>query len=65
MPHTPRTHWNNSRHWPTCHKSQADAGLPAGPLDDAPVTNRHRFLFGLLMGLLVVGPALADLWEAL
>ncbi len=66
MPQPTRPTWTNPGHWPTCYSSQADAGLPDGPLDDAtPVTNRHRFLFGVLMGLLVVGPALADLWAAL
>ena len=58
--------WTNSHHWPTCHKSQADAGLPDGPLgDDAPVTRWQRFCFGALIGLLIIGPALADLWGAL
>ena len=42
--------------------SQHDAGLPEGPLHDEPVTNRHRFYFGLLMGVLVFGPGLVDLW---
>ncbi len=63
------TDWNNTHHWPTCHKSQADAGLPEGPIvdqpDAAPITRWQRFCFGALIGLLIIGPALIDLWSAL
>lgn len=63
MTHPTRSAWDNSRHWPVSHRSQHDAGLPDGPIvDDTPITNRQRFLFGALMGVLVFGPALADLW---
>lgn len=58
---TTRSAWDNSRHWPVSHRSQHDAGLPDGPIDE-PVTNRHRLYFGVLMGLLVIGPGLIDLW---
>ena len=35
--------WTNTHHWPTCHRSQADAGLPDGPLDHPePITTRQR-----------------------
>ena len=61
-----RSAWDNSRHWPVCHRSQHDAGLPDGPLDHPePITNRQRLYFGVLIGLLIVGPALLDLWGAL
>ena len=62
MTHPTRSAWDNSRHWPVAYRSQHDAGLPEGPLHDEPVTNRHRFYFGLLMGVLVFGPGLVDLW---
>lgn len=66
MTHPARSSWDNSRHWPVSHRCQHDAGLPDGPIvDAAPVTNRHRFLFGMLMGVLVFGPGLADLWSVL
>lgn len=70
MPQPTRPTWTNTGHWPTCHKSQADAGLPGGPLttsrhDDAPMTRWQHFCFGVLVGLLLIGPALADVWEAL
>ena len=43
-----------------------DAGLPDGPLGHPePVTNRQRLYFGVLIGLLIVGPALIDVWGAL
>ena len=64
----PRPTWNNSRHWPTCHKSQDEAGIPGGPLEErapAPLTNLQRFCFGMALGLLMVGPALVDLLETL
>lgn len=56
--------WNNSHHWPTCHTSQSDAGLPSGPIQDQPVpmTRWQHFCAGVLVGLLLVGPALEDLW---
>ena len=61
-----RSAWDNSRHWPVAHRSQHDAGLPDGPLDHPePITNRQRLYFGVLIGLLIVGPALLDLWGAL
>lgn len=62
-----RPTWTNAGHWPTCHKSQADAGLPDGPLTEqpAPITRWQHLCFGVIVGLLIVGPALADLWGAL
>ena len=67
MPQPTRPTWTNTHHWPTCHKSQRDAGLPDGPLTEqpAPITNRQRLYFGVLIGLLIVGPALIDVWGAL
>ena len=66
MPQPTRPTWTNTGHWPTCHKSQADAGLPDGPfVDEPPATHWQRFCFGALLGLLVTGPALIDLWGAL
>lgn len=68
MPPITRPTWTNTGHWPTCHKSQADAGLPDGPLEDrapAPLTNWQRFCFGALIGLLIVGQALVKLLEVL
>jgi hypothetical protein len=39
MTPTIKPRWTNTGHWPTCHKSQADAGLPDGPLrEPAPAT---------------------------
>ena len=63
----PRPTWNNSRHWPTCHKSQDEAGIPSGPFQERPepMTRWQNFCFGVLMGLLLIGPALADLWSVL
>ncbi len=67
MPQPTRPTWTNSHHWPTCHKSQADAGLPDGPLTEqpAPITRWQHLCFGVVVGLLIVGPAIADLWGAL
>lgn len=63
---TPRPSWTNSHHWPTCYTTQADAGLPDGPfVEEAPATRWQHFCLGALIGLLVIGPALADLWSAL
>lgn len=56
--------WDNDHHWPACYRSQADAGLPAGELhalpEGATATRRQWFCFGLLFGLLILGPAVAD-----
>jgi hypothetical protein len=61
---TPRSAWDNSRHWPMAHRSQHDAGLPDGPIaDDTPITRWQRFCFGALIGLLITGPALVDFWS--
>lgn len=67
MPQPTRPTWTNTHHWPTCHKSQRDAGLPEGPLAEqpAPITRWQHLCFGVVVGLLIVGPALADLWGAL
>lgn len=66
MPQPTRPTWTNSGHWPTCHKSQADAGLPDGPLRErAPDTHWPDLLFGVLIGALLIGPTLAELWRAL
>lgn len=59
--------WRTAPCWPVCYRSQASAGLPEGPLIERPaVASPWRHLcFGFLIGLLLVGPALADLWESL
>lgn len=58
--------WDNSRHWPTCYKSQDDSRLPSGPLLDGEENSpRTLFCAGLLFGLLVIGPALCDLWSVM
>lgn len=67
MTPTTKPSWANTGHWPTCHTSQSAAGLPGGPLEErapAPLTNWQHFCFGVLMGMLVFGPALVDLLEA-
>jgi hypothetical protein len=68
MPHTThaRTSWDHSHHWPVAHRSQSDAGLPEGPLHErAPATYWPDLLFGVLIGALLIGPTLAELWGAL
>ena len=42
-------------------------GLPDGPLTEqpAPITRWQHLCFGALIGLLIVGPAIADLWSTL
>lgn len=65
-PSNSRPTWNNSHHWPIAHRTQHAAGLPEGPIvDNAPVTRWQRFCFGALIGLLITGPALVDLWSVL
>ncbi len=56
--------WDNDRHWPACYRSQAEARLPAGelhaPQESVTATRWQWFCFGLLFGLLILGPAVAD-----
>ena len=58
------TTWTHDHHWPACYRSQADAGLPAGELlpqaQSGAATRWQWFCFGLLFGLLILGPAVAD-----
>lgn len=62
----PHAEWNNRRHWPVAHRNQADAGLPDGPLlERAPDTHWPDLLFGVLIGALLIGPTLGELWRAL
>lgn len=61
--------WDNARHWPLCYyRSQRDAGLPAGPLDeqhqDTPLGALDYLALGFAIGLLW-GLAAAELWGAL
>jgi hypothetical protein len=63
----PTTHptWTNPGHWPVAHRSQSDAGLPDGPLrEPAQETYWPDLLFGVLIGALLIGPTLAELWGA-
>lgn len=60
--------WSNSRHWPVCHRTQADAGLPAGALEERDTDDHSKdhldlFAIGWSIGL-ICGLALGDLWSA-
>ena len=54
-----RNAWDNSRHWPVCHRTQRDAELPDGGFNDE-VRGEHWFWFGALFVLIVVAPALVE-----
>ena len=53
-----------SDHWPVCYRSQDEAGLPKGPIE-APEPPRALFVWGFVIGLILVGPAILDTLEAL
>ena len=50
--------WENSRHWPACYRSQDDAGLPDGDIDE--VRGEHWFWFSALFILIVIAPAIVE-----
>ncbi len=59
--------FDHSRCWPVAYHEQRNADLPDGPLiDEEPVDSpRVMFFVGILVGLLVIGPALCDLWSVI
>lgn len=61
-----RNAWDNSRHWPVCHRTQRDAELPVGPIDTDDHSKDHLDLFaiGWSIGLLC-GLALGEFWSTL
>lgn len=63
---SPRNAWNNSRHWPVCYRTQREAELPSGPIDDGDDHSKDWqdwLAIGVAIGLLC-GLALIDLIES-